>query len=252
MLQIVKKKGSICNMSKTNRIHWFLGTLLMMTFILISAWNVLAATAGIIDNADENSVRGWAINNSDPSSAAEVKIVITNQSSGQVVAEVTTAASKYREDLVPNGTGNYGFEIPVPWSSYGDGTYLVEAYTGGQKLSGTRVHGVGAAAAASLQNSTSNLRSLGVYKTTAYCPCRKCSGGWGGRTSTGSIATANHTISVDPRVIPYGSRIMINGVIYTAEDCGGGVKGNHIDIFFNTHGETRAYGTRSAEIYLVQ
>ncbi len=45
---------------------------------------------------------------------------------------------------------------------------------------------------------------------------------------------------------------MINGVIYTAEDCGGGVKGNHIDIFFNTHGETRAYGTRSVEVYLVQ
>ena len=240
-------------MQKTNRIHWFLGTLLMMAFFLISAWNVLAAqTAGIIDNADESNVRGWALNSSDPSSAAEVKVVITNQSNGQVVAELTTTASKYREDLASNGTGNYGFEIPVPWNSYGDGTYLVEAYTGGQKLSGTRVHGVGAAAAASLQNSSSNLRSLGAFKTTAYCPCRKCSGGWGGRTSTGTIATANHTISVDPRVIPYGSRIMINGVVYTAEDCGGGVKGNHIDIFYNTHGETRAYGTRSVEVYLVQ
>ena len=45
---------------------------------------------------------------------------------------------------------------------------------------------------------------------------------------------------------------MINGVIYTAEDRGGAVKGNHIDIFFNTHGETWAYGTRSAEVFLVQ
>ena len=71
-------------------------------------------------------------------------------------------------------------------------------------------------------------------------------------TSTGAIASANHTIAVDPRVIPYGSKIMINGVIYTAEDRGGAVKGNHVDIFFNTHGETRAYGTRSAEVFLVQ
>ena len=76
--------------------------------------------------------------------------------------------------------------------------------------------------------------------------------GLGAHTSTGAIASANHTIAVDPRVIPYGSKIMINGVIYTAEDRGGAVKGNHVDIFFNTHGETRAYGTRSAEVFLVQ
>lgn len=240
-------------MQKTSRIHWFLGTLLMMAFFLISTFHAFAAqTAGIIDNADENSVRGWAINSTDPSSAAEVKVVITNQANGQVVAELTTTANKYREDLVSHGTGNYGFEIPVSWNSYGDGTYLVEAYGVGQKLSGSRLYPVGALAAANLQNSSSNLRSLGVFRTTAYCPCRKCSGGWGGRTSTGTIAAANHTISVDPRVIPYGSRIMIGGVVYTAEDCGGGVKGNHIDIFFNTHGETRSYGSRNVEVYLIQ
>ncbi len=239
-------------MNKANRIHWFLGTLLMMTFFLINTLQIFAAqTAGIIDSADESSVRGWALNSSDPDTAAEVKIIISNQADGQVVEEFTAAAGKYREDLTSHGTGNYGFEISVPWSSYGDGTYLVEAYSCGQKLSGTKVHPVGTAAA-NLSGSSSNLRSLGAFKTTAYCPCRKCSGGWGGRTSTGTIATANHTISVDPRIIPYGSRIMINGVVYTAEDCGGGVKGNHIDIFFNTHAETRSYGTRSVDVYLVQ
>ncbi len=240
-------------MKRTSQIQRFLGTLLMMAFFLISTFSTSAAqTAGIIDNADESGVRGWAINTTDPAAAAEVKVVITNQANGQTVAELITNASQYREDLVSHGTGNYGFDIPVPWSSYGDGTYLVEAYGAGQKLSGTRIHPVGDLAAANLQNSSSSLRSLGVFRTTAYCPCRKCSGGWGGRTSTGTIAAANHTISVDPRVIPYGSRIMIGGVVYTAEDCGGGVKGNHIDIFFNTHGETRAYGTRNVEVYLVQ
>ena len=53
-------------------------------------------------------------------------------------------------------------------------------------------------------------------------------------------------------MIPFGSKVMINGVEYTAEDRGGGVKGNHIDIFFNTHGETLLHGTQSAEVYLVQ
>lgn len=95
------------------------------------------------------------------------------------------------------------------------------------------------------------LISLGIFRTTGYCPCAKCSEGWGRRTSTGAIATSNHTIAVDPKVIPYGSQIMINGVIYTAEDRGGGVRGNHIDIFYDTHSQTRQHGTRQQEVFLV-
>lgn len=231
---------------KMKRIHWFLGALLMMIFLIGGTFNALALqTPGIIDSADENSVRGWAWNSADPGSSVDVRVVITSQTNGQVMGEFSAQASEQREDLTVQGTGNYGFEVSVPWSSYGDGIYLVEAYAGEQKLSGSKVYSSGTLAG-------SGVRSLGVFRTTAYCPCKRCSGGWGGRTSTGTIASANHTISVDPRVIPYGSRIMINGVVYTAEDCGSGVKGNHIDIFFNTHGETQSYGTRNMEVFLVQ
>lgn len=93
--------------------------------------------------------------------------------------------------------------------------------------------------------------SLGTFRTTAYCPCYGCSEGHGRHTSTGKIARANHTIAVDPRVIPYGSKVMIDGIVYTAEDCGGGVKGNHIDIFFDTHSQTRQHGSRCAEVFLI-
>ena len=58
-------------------------------------------------------------------------------------------------------------------------------------------------------------------------------------------------MAVDPKVIPFGSKLMINGVVYTAEDRGGGVRGNHIDIFFNTHGETLQPGTQNAEVCLI-
>ena len=108
--------------------------------------------------------------------------------------------------------------------------------------------------AMSLNHSASGhaLQSLGTFKTTAYCPCRSCSEGWGRRTSTGAVAQSGHTIAVDPRVIPYGSKVMINGVIYTAEDKGGGVKGNHIDIFFDSHSQSRQYGVRKVEVFLIK
>lgn len=51
------------------------------------------------------------------------------------------------------------------------------------------------------------------------------------RTATGTRATAGRTIAVDPRVIPYGTKVYIEGWGYRiAEDCGG-FSGKHIDIF---------------------
>ena len=109
-----------------------------------------------------------------------------------------------------------------------------------------------AVSAASTNTASGNLVSLGVFKTTAYCPCNKCSEGWGRRTSSGTLATAGHTVATDPRVIPAGTRLLIDGVEYVAEDIGGGVKGNHIDIYYNTHAETRTHGVRNSEVFLIQ
>lgn len=91
-------------------------------------------------------------------------------------------------------------------------------------------------------------KSLGKFKITAYCPCRECSGGYGKQTSTGKRARPRHTVAVDPRVIRYGTKLIIDGVTYTAEDCGGGVKGRHIDVYFNSHSEVERFGKRYREV----
>ena len=91
---------------------------------------------------------------------------------------------------------------------------------------------------------------LGEYTLTAYCPCSICCGKTNGITATGTKATANHTIAVDPRKIPYGTELVINGEKYVAEDCGGAIKGNHIDIFFNTHSEALAFGKQKSHVYI--
>lgn len=102
------------------------------------------------------------------------------------------------------------------------------------------------------ERSLSETNSLGQFKLTAYCPCSKCCGKWaGGITSTGAMAKANHTIAVDPSVIPYGTKVIINGQTYVAEDCGGAIKGQRIDIYFDTHSEALDFGVQYAEVYLV-
>ena len=71
-------------------------------------------------------------------------------------------------------------------------------------------------------------QSIGEFKITYYWPGEDK---YGTATSTGATATEGRTIAVDPNVIPYGTEVLINGHVYIAEDCGGAVKGNVIDIF---------------------
>lgn len=80
---------------------------------------------------------------------------------------------------------------------------------------------------------------------SAYCPCIKCCGKTDGITATGTKATAGRTIAVDPRVIPYGSKVIINGNTYIAEDCGGAIKSYKIDVFHNTHKEAQQWGIKT-------
>ena len=96
---------------------------------------------------------------------------------------------------------------------------------------------------------------LGEYTLTAYCPCTRCCGKDDGITAAGTLAAEGRTIAVDPRVIPYGSHVLLiwpDGTqhSYIAEDCGGGVNGNHIDVFFNDHQAARVFGVQSAMVYM--
>ncbi len=102
-------------------------------------------------------------------------------------------------------------------------------------------------------SSEATLKSLGYFRITHYCPCSLCCGPWAdGITSTGTTAVTNHTIAVDPAQIPYGSQVVINGQVYVAEDCGGAIKKDCIDVYVASHAEGEAKGVYYTEVYLIQ
>lgn len=60
-------------------------------------------------------------------------------------------------------------------------------------------------------------------------------------------------IAVDPSFIPLGTRVYIPGYgEAVAEDTGGAVIGNIIDIAFDTHEEALAFGRQDLEIYILE
>lgn len=76
-------------------------------------------------------------------------------------------------------------------------------------------------------------------------------------TATGTTVRVG-TVAVDPSVIPYGTRMYIvtndGKYIYgiaVAEDCGGAIKKNRVDLYFNTVAECWAFGIREATIYFL-
>ena len=91
----------------------------------------------------------------------------------------------------------------------------------------------------------------GQFVLTGYCPCAICCGKTNGITACGTLATANHTIAADSR-FSFGTKMVINGVVYTVEDRGGAIKGNRIDIFFTTHQDALNFGRQTADVYIVE
>lgn len=92
---------------------------------------------------------------------------------------------------------------------------------------------------------------LGRYKLTAYCPCEKCCGTNTGKTATGTTATQGRTIGVNPKDIPYGTIVEIDGKEYVAEDTGGAIGSKHIDVYFDNHADALDFGVQYADVYKV-
>jgi 3D (Asp-Asp-Asp) domain-containing protein len=76
-------------------------------------------------------------------------------------------------------------------------------------------------------------------------------------TATGTTVHYG-TVAVDPRFIPYGTRMLIvshDGERYygiaTAEDCGGAIKRDKMDLYFPTYQECIEFGRRRCTIYFL-
>lgn len=101
---------------------------------------------------------------------------------------------------------------------------------------------------------------------TAYCLCQKCCGkspsspGYGVTASGLKIipGTGMKVIAVDPKVIPLGSKVYVQGLngawdygYAVAGDTGGAIKSMKIDLYMDSHQETLSWGRKKVNIYVV-
>lgn len=96
-----------------------------------------------------------------------------------------------------------------------------------------------------------NAKRVIVMQATAYDPTAGSKTAMGTRARVGAVA-------VDPKVIPLGSKLYIESMdgfasygYATAEDTGGAIKGNRIDLFYNSNAEANRFGRRNVKVYVL-
>ncbi len=107
----------------------------------------------------------------------------------------------------------------------------------------------------STASSTDQGKKLSV-EATGYSPTGASTTGTG-LTASGTQCTGYHTLAVDPDVIPLSSSVYIpyfkdkkNNGNFVAEDTGGAIKGNRIDIAFDSDDEANQFGRQTLDIYI--
>lgn len=92
-------------------------------------------------------------------------------------------------------------------------------------------------------------------RATAYAPGPLDNDQWGDKTYMGTTIRPG-VIAVDPKVIPLGSRLYVqypdgHGEYAVAEDTGGAIKGNRIDIAMMNRGKASDFGIQDVKVYVV-
>lgn len=164
-------------------------------------------------------------------------------SSRQFVEELdSTAVDKIVE---------YGTAVPKPAASGGESRAEINAGSGGG-IANVSKKPDGSGTLTLRDGSSLAFSSARTMTATAYTAGH---GGAGYTTATGTFVQVG-TVAVDKSVIPLGTRMYIvtsDGIVYgtaVAEDTG--VRGNHVDLYFNTYRECIEFGRRSCTVYILK
>ena len=94
--------------------------------------------------------------------------------------------------------------------------------------------------------------SIGEYTIDYYCSCETCRAKASKVKATGTPIVEGQTIAVEPDEIPYGTKVIIDGHVFTAEDYDTSGKEKHISIYVNDHETAQKLNEKKAEVHLVK
>lgn len=263
--------------STHNRLCKAAAALILTAF---AAFPSYAAITGSLDSVASDSITGQAADSENPSAILNIELTISG-GKGPGDAVITTVKTSKKSPQ--------SFSLPMDWEKQSGDVFLVTGEivteTSRIPLSGSWMYEKDTRTAKKLEakekrnpapaslpvkvikkeqqkeetkpaekpKTTTAVSGdyLGQFTASGYCNCENCSGGHN-LTYSGTVPKAEHTIAADLDHYPLGTKLLIDGVVYTVEDMGGGVSGNRLDIYFATHEEAVAYGLKTVDVYAVK
>lgn len=103
----------------------------------------------------------------------------------------------------------------------------------------------------------SSLPAVQSFRVTAYCPCSRCCGKWAdGMTANGHTLRPGDRLVAAPKEYSFGTTMIIpgynNGRPVQVKDRGGAIKGDRLDVYFDTHQEALVWGVRYLDVEVVR
>jgi 3D (Asp-Asp-Asp) domain-containing protein len=104
-------------------------------------------------------------------------------------------------------------------------------------------------------NAPSSYQKAVDVTATAYAPGAADNDQWGDKTHMGTQIRPG-VIAVDPKIIPLGSRVFLqypdgHGEYAVAEDTGGAIKGNRIDVAKWTRDQAKDFGIKHVKVFVL-
>lgn len=109
-----------------------------------------------------------------------------------------------------------------------------------------------------LQPEVIALEYAGTFYLTMYAATVEQCGNTLGITASGKKVTTNpecHTVAVDPKIIPLGTKLIIegyDGIVFEATDTGGDIKNYWIDIFTDSESESKQFNPTYAKVWVIK
>jgi 3D (Asp-Asp-Asp) domain-containing protein len=102
-------------------------------------------------------------------------------------------------------------------------------------------------------NAKRKVKKVLTMIATAYSDSVISCGRWAGHPTPIGLKARYGVIAVDPKVIPLRTKLYVEGYGYgIAGDVGGAIKGNRIDLCFDTHREAVNYGRKKVKVYILE
>lgn len=109
-----------------------------------------------------------------------------------------------------------------------------------------------------LQPEVIALEYAGTFYLTMYAATVEQCGNTLGITASGKKVTTNpecHTVAVDPKIIPLGTKLIIegyDGIVFEATDTGGDIKNYWIDVFTDSESESKQFNPTYAKVWIIK